>query len=174
MLNYITMCIVPGMILVIIILGIKEKKDVFNLFIEGVKNGLKLIYNIFPYILSIMIAIELLRNSGALDMITKPIAPVLSKLGVPTEVVPLFLLRPLSGSASLTMVMDIFKTYGVDSISGKIASIIMGGSETTIYCMTILLGAVKIKKVRGILIAGLLADLVVTILAIVMVNFGFI
>ena len=174
MLNYITMCIVPGMILVIIILGIKEKKDVFNLFIEGVKNGLKLIYNIFPYILSIMIAIELLRNSGALDMITKPIAPVLSRLGVPTEVVPLFLLRPLSGSASLTMVMDIFKTYGVDSISGKIASIIMGGSETTIYCMTILLGAVKIKKVRGILIAGLLADLVVTILAIVMVNFGFI
>ena len=174
MLNYITMCIVPGMILVIIILGIKEKKDVFNLFIEGVKNGLKLIYNIFPYILSIMIAIELLRNSGALDMITKPIAPVLSKLGVPTEVVPLFLLRPLSGSASLTMVMDIFKTYGVDSISGKIASIIMGGSETTIYCMTILLGAVKIKKVRGILIAGLLADLVVTILAIAMVNIGFI
>lgn len=174
MLNYITMCIVPVMILIIILVGVKEKKDILNLFIDGVKNGLKMIYNIFPYILSITIAIELLRNSGALEAIIKPLSPLLNKLGVPSEIVPLCILRPLSGSASLTMVMDIFKTYGVDSVSGKIASIIMGGTETTIYCMTILLGAVKIKKLRGILIAGLLADFVAVLMAILMVNLGFI
>ncbi len=171
MLNYITMCVVPIMVLLIIVIGIKEKKDVFGLFIDGVKNGLKLIYNIFPYILSILIAIEILRNSGAMNFLITPIVPFLSKLGVPAEIIPLCILRPLSGGASMSLVIDIFKTYGVDSISGKIASIIMGGTETTIYCITILFGAVKIKKLRGVLIAGLIADFVAISLAIIIVNF---
>lgn len=174
MINYITMCIVPVMIFLIILIGIKEKKDVFNLFIDGIKKGLKLVFNIFPYILSILIAIDLLRNSGAMDFIIKPITPLLSKIGIPQEIVPLCILRPLSGGASMSLVMDIFSKYGVDSVSGKMASIIMGGTETTIYCITILFGAVKIKKIRGVLIAGLIADFVAISLAIIMVNIGYI
>lgn len=174
MIDYITMSTVPVMILLIIIIGVKEKKDVFTLFIDGVKEGLKVILGIFPYILAILIAIGLFRNSGALDLIIKPITPVLNTLGVPKEIVPLCILRPLSGGASMSLVMDIFKNYGVDSISGKIASIIMGGTETTIYCITILFGAVKIKKLRGVLIAGLIADFVVISTAIIIVKLGFI
>lgn len=174
MIDYITMSIVPVMILLIIIIGVKEKKDVFTLFIDGVKEGLKVVLGIFPYILAILIAIGLFRNSGALDLIIKPITPVLNTLGVPKEIVPLCILRPLSGGASMSLVMDIFKNYGVDSISGKIASIIMGGTETTIYCITILFGAVKIKKLRGVLIAGLIADFVVISTAIIIVKLGFI
>lgn len=174
MIDYITMSTVPVMILLIIIIGVKEKKDVFALFIDGVKEGLKVVLGIFPYILAILIAIGLFRNSGALDLIIKPITPVLNTLGVPKEIVPLCILRPLSGGASMSLVMDIFKNYGVDSISGKIASIIMGGTETTIYCITILFGAVKIKKLRGILIAGLIADFVVISTAIIIVKLGLI
>lgn len=174
MIDYITMSTVPVMILLIIIIGVKEKKDVFALFIEGVKEGLKVVLGIFPYILAILIAIGLFRNSGALDLIIKPITPVLNTLGVPKEIIPLCILRPLSGGASMSLVMDIFKNYGVDSISGKIASIIMGGTETTIYCITILFGAVKIKKLRGVLIAGLIADFVVISTAIIIVKLGFI
>lgn len=174
MIDYITMSTVPVMILLIIIIGVKEKKDVFALFIDGAKEGLKVVLGIFPYILAILIAIGLFRNSGALDLIIKPITPVLNTLGVPKEIVPLCILRPLSGGASMSLVMDIFKNYGVDSISGKIASIIMGGTETTIYCITILFGAVKIKKLRGVLIAGLIADFVVISTAIIIVKLGFI
>ena len=174
MIDYITMSTVPVMILLIIIIGVKEKKDVFALFIDGVKEGLKVVLGIFPYILAILIAIGLFRNSGALDLIIKPITPVLNTLGVPKEIIPLCILRPLSGGASMSLVMDIFKNYGVDSISGKIASIIMGGNETTIYCITILFGAVKIKKLRGVLIAGLIADFVVISTAIIIVKLGFI
>ena len=174
MIDYITMSTVPVMILLIIIIGVKEKKDVFALFIDGVKEGLKVVLGIFPYILAILIAIGLFRNSGALDLIIKPITPVLNTLGVPKEIIPLCILRPLSGGASISLVMDIFKNYGVDSISGKIASIIMGGTETTIYCITILFGAVKIKKLRGVLIAGLIADFVVISTAIIIVKLGFI
>lgn len=172
MIDYITMSTVPVMILLIIIIGVKEKKDVFTLFIDGVKEGLKVVLGIFPYILAILIAIGLFRNSGALDLIIKPITPVLNTLGVPKEIVPLCILRPLSGGASMSLVMDIFKNYGADSISGKIASIIMGGTETTIYCITILFGAVKIKKLRGVLIAGLIADFVVISTAIIIVKLG--
>lgn len=172
MIDYITMSTVPVMILLIIIIGVKEKKDVFALFIDGVKEGLKVVLGIFPYILAILIAIGLFRNSGALDLIIKPITPVLNTLGVPKEIIPLCILRPLSGGASMSLVMDIFKNYGVDSISGKIASIIMGGTETTIYCITILFGAVKIKKLRGVLIAGLIADFVVISTAIIIVKLG--
>lgn len=174
MIDYITMSTVPVMILLIIIIGVKEKKDVFALFIDGVKEGLKVVLGIFPYILAILIAIGLFRNSGALDLIIKPITPVLNTLGVPKEIIPLCILRPLSGGASMSLVMDIFKNYGVDSISGKIASIIMGGTETTIYCITILFGAIKIKKLRGVLIAGLIADFVVISTAIIIVKLGFI
>lgn len=174
MFNYIVMSIVPVMVFLIILIGVKEKKDVFNLFIEGVKNGLKMIYGIFPYMLSILIIIELLRNSGALEILIKPLTPLLNKLGIPSEIIPLCILRPISGGASMSIVLDIFKKNGIDSISGKIASIIMGGTETTIYCITILFGAVKIKKLRGVLVAGLIADFVAISLSIIFVKLGYV
>lgn len=174
MLNYVVVSIVPLTIISIIVIGIKEKKDVFKLFIDGVKDGLKVVYNIFPYILAITIAIGLLNKTGAISVIISPIKPILEKLNIPSEILPLCILRPLSGGASMSAVMDIFKEVGPDSKAGKMASVIMSANETTLYTITIFLGAVKIKKVRGILIAGLIADFVATILAIVFVNIGMI
>lgn len=131
-------------------------------------------YGIFPYILAITIAIGLLKSTGAINIITYPIRPILQKLNIPSEIIPLCILRPLSGGASMSAVMDIFKELGPDSKAGKMASVIMSANETTLYTITIFLGAVKIKKVRGILIAGLIADFIATILAIVFVNIGMI
>ena len=174
MLNYIIMCIVPLMILFIIVIATKEKKDIFKLFIEGALDGLKVVYNIFPYILSITIAIGLLKSTGALDVILYPFKPILVKFGIPEDIIPLCIMRPLSGGASMSVVMEIFKTSGVDSISGKMASVIMGATETTLYTITILFGAVKIKRSRGVLIAGLIADFIAILTAIIFVNLNII
>ena len=133
MLNYIIMCIVPLMILFIIVIAAKEKKDIFKLFIEGALDGLKVVYNIFPYILAITISIGLLKSTGALDVILYPFKPLLVKFGIPEDIIPLCIMRPLSGGASMSVVMEIFKTSGADSISGKMASVIMGATETTLY-----------------------------------------
>lgn len=174
MLNYIAISIIPVMIFVIILVGIKEKKDVYALFIEGVVDGLKIVYKIFPYVLGITVAIGLLKNTNALNIILTPIMPLLNKFGVPMDIIPLMALRPLSGAASTSLVMEIFKNSGPDSVSGKIASIIMGGTETTLYTITILFAAAKTKKLRGTLIAGLLADMTAIIAAIILVNIGII
>lgn len=168
------MCIVPLMILFIIVIATKEKKDIFKLFIEGALDGLKVVYNIFPYILSITIAIGLLKSTGALDVILYPFKPILVKFGIPEDIIPLCIMRPLSGGASMSVVMEIFKTSGVDSISGKMASVIMGATETTLYTITILFGAVKIKRIRGVLIAGLIADFIAILMAIIFVNLNII
>ena len=174
MLNYIIMCIVPLMILFIIVIATKEKKDIFKLFIEGALDGLKVVYNIFPYILSITIAIGLLKSTGALDVILYPFKPILVKFVIPEDIIPLCIMRPLSGGASMSVVMEIFKTSGVDSISGKMASVIMGAKETTLYTITILFGAVKIKRIRGVMIAGLIADFIAILTAIIFVNLNII
>lgn len=170
--NYFIMCIIPLMILVILILALKEKKDVFRLFVEGNLEGLKIVYNIFPYILAITIAIGLLQVTGALNILLYPLKPILEKLGVPDDIIPLCVMRPLSGGASMSVVMDIFKKQGPDSISGKMASVIMGATETTLYTITILFGSIKLKKIRGVLIAGLIADFIAIFTAILLVNFN--
>ena len=112
MLNYIIMCIVPLMMLFIIVIAAKEKKDIFKLFIEGALDGLKVVYNIFPYILAITISIGLLKSTGALDVILYPFKPLLVKFGIPEDIIPLCIMRPLSGGASMSVVMEIFKTSG--------------------------------------------------------------
>ncbi len=170
--DFIIVCIVPLFILFTIFMGLKEKKDIFKLFVEGCLEGLKTVYKIFPFILAITIAIGLLKSTGALNLLLIPLKPILVKFGIPDDIIPLCLMRPLSGGASMSIVMDIFKNSGPDTVSGKIASIIMGATETTLYTITILFGAVGIKKIRGVLIAGLIADTVAIITAIVLVNIG--
>lgn len=174
MIEYISIMALPMMIFVIVITGIIEKKDVLALFTEGVIDGLKVIYKIFPHILAIMVAVSLFKDTGAMDIVFKPFNGILSKFNIPKEIVTLSILRPISGGAANSVVMDIFSEYGPDSIQGKIASILMGGTETTFYVITILFGAVGIKKIRGTLAAALIADFVAIALSIYIVINGYI
>ncbi len=171
---YVFSSVVPVFILITIIFGIKNKLDILKLFTDGVLEGLKTALSIFPYILAITIAITLLQDTGVLAWLIKPMQGVLVGLGIPESIVPLALFRPLSGGASTSVVMDIFKRCGPDSIEGKMSSIIMGGTETTFYVTTVLFGAAKVKKMRGTIIAAIIADVVAVAAAIILVNTGFV
>lgn len=158
--NYISTIAVPAVIIIIIIYGIIDKKKVYDIFVTGAKDGMKIVINIFPTLLGIFLAVGALRSSGLLEIITTAIAPFTSKVGFPSQVIPLALLRPISGSASLAVATDIMTTYGVDSRIGLITSTIMGSTETTFYTIAIYTSSVGVKNIRFVLFAALIADFV--------------
>lgn len=160
LINYISSIAVPATIVIIILYGIIEKKQVFDLFLDGAKEGLQIVVNIFPTLLGLFLSINILRASGIIDLITNIVLPILNLLRFPSEILPLALLRPISGSASMAVATDIMSKYGVDSLIGLMTSTIMGSTETTLYTIALYTSAVKIKKVRFVLIAALFADFV--------------
>lgn len=163
----------PLVILLIILFGFKEKKNVFDLFLVGAKKGLEITITIFPTLIGLFFAIGLLNNSGIINFITKLIEPILSFFNFPKEILPLALLRPISGSASLALATDIIKNNGVDSNIGLIASVIMGSTETTLYTIAVYCSSIKIKNTRKIIIPALLADLTGIIVSIIICNILF-
>ena len=169
---YVFSAVVPLFILITMVVGLKTKLDILKLFTDGVLDGLKTILSIFPYILAITIAITLIQETGLIVWIIKPIKGVLTNWNIPESIIPLAVFRPLSGGAAMSVVMDIFKRYGPDSVEGKMASIIMGGTETTFYVTTVLFGAAKIKKVRGTILAAIIADITAVLVSILLVNKG--
>lgn len=172
MISYISIVAIPLLIFIILLTGVVEKKEILTLFVQGAQEGLKTIYKIFPHVLAIMVAVSLFRETGAIDIVFYPIIKLLNNFNVSKEVLTLSILRPISGGASSAIVMDIFEKFGPDSVQGKIASILMGGTETTFYVITVLFGAVGIKRIRGTLIAALLADLTAIALSIIIVVNG--
>ena len=158
--NYISSAIIPLVILGIVGYGLYEKNKVYDTFVDGAREGIDIVFNIFPTLGGIFLAVGALRSSGVLDLIINVIEPVTSFLKFPSQIMPLAILRPISGSASMGVATDIIKTYGVDSKIGLIASCIMGSTETTLYTIAIYTGCIKIKKIRFVLIASLIADIV--------------
>ncbi len=158
--NYISAAAVPTVILLIIAYGLKEKNKVYDTFIEGAKEGLEIVINIFPTLIGIFLAVGALRSSGILDLIIGLIKPIINILKIPAEIMPLAILRPISGSASMAVATDIMSKYGVDELIGIIAGTIMGSTETTFYTIALYTSAVGIKKIRYVLVAALVADIV--------------
>ena len=163
LINYISTISIPLIILIITLNGILEKQNIFDTFIEGAKEGINIIIGIFPTLIGLFVAIGALRQSGVLDMVISMLSPITNIFSIPKEIMPLAILRPISGSASTAIAVDIMKIYGVDSLIGQIASTLMGSTETTIYTIAIYTSIVKIKKTRLVLLAGLIGDLVGTI-----------
>ena len=156
--NYISIIAMPLVILIIIFKALKEKVSVFDIFLKGATEGIEISLKIFPTLIGLFVAIGMLRSSGILDFIVKLISPVLEYIKFPGQLVPLALLRPISGSASMAVATDIIKQNGVDSFIGILAAVIMGATETTLYTIAVYTSSVKIKNTRGILIAALAAD----------------
>lgn len=150
----------PAVILLIVFYGLKSKTKVFDLFLDGAKEGLELTISIFPTLIGLFVAIGALRTSGIIDMITNVITPLLNIIHFPSELMPLAILRPISGSSSIAVATDIMQNFGVDSLIGKMASVIMGSTETTIYTIAIYTSCIKVKKTRNVLVAALIADVV--------------
>ena len=155
MFSYITRSIIPIIVLIIITYGMIKGRKVYEWFIEGAKEGLKVCVNIFPYLL---------------DMLNNAVSPLCKLIDLPKEIVPLVLIKPLSGSGAMGVFTDILKSYGADSPIGLVASVIMGTTETIFYTITVYFGAVKIKKTRHTVWAAIMADMTAIIMAILMVK----
>lgn len=169
--NFLSNLAMPLIILLIVIYGVIEKKEVFDKFIEGVKDGIKIVINIFPTLIGLFLAVGTLRSSGVIDIVVNILDPLLEIVNFPTEIMPLALLRPISGSSSIAVAIDIMKNFGVDSQIGIMAAVIMGATETTLYTIAVYSSSVKIKKTRFVLIAALTADIVGIITSIIVCRF---
>lgn len=158
--NFVSSLAMPLVILLIVTYGLIEKNKVFDDFLEGAKEGVEIVFSILPTLIGLFVAIGALRSSGIIDMMIHFITPLLNVIDFPSEIMPLAMLRPISGSGSIAVATDIMKTYGVDTMIGKMASVIMGSTETTLYTIAIYTSCVKIKKTRFVLLASLVADVV--------------
>ncbi len=154
----VTKLILGGFLFSIPTYALYKKLNIFSLFKEGSIDGIKTIIRIFPYMLGMIIAIGMLRTAGAFEIIAKLCEPFLILLGIPSDIVPLAITRPLSGSASNAVFANIVNTHGGDALISKISALIMGSTETTFYVIAIYFGSVGIKKTRHAIPAGLLAD----------------
>ncbi len=170
-LNFVSNLAMPLIILIIVIYGLKEKRKVFDDFLDGAKEGIGIVLSIFPTLIGLFVAIGALRSSGILDIIIRILNPILSMINFPTELMPLAMLRPISGSSSIAIATDIMTNYGTDTELGMMASVIMGSTETTLYTIAVYTSCVKIKKTRFILLAALTADIVGIITSVVVCRF---
>lgn len=160
MASYISNMIMPMMILLILGYALKEKVKIYDTFLEGAKEGMEMVFGLLPTLIGIFVAIGALRSSGILDVIVKGITPICQMFDIPSQIMPLALIRPISGSASMAVAVDIMSTWGVDSKIGMIASTIMGSTETTLYTIAVYTSCVKIKKIKFTLATALIADAV--------------
>ena len=172
-LNLISLWALPFLILLVLTIGVIRKVPVYEEFTHGAKDGFKVAVNIIPYLVAIIVAISMLRASGAIEMLASAIAPLLKSCHIPADVLPLTIVRSLSGSAALGVFSDIANNLGPDSYATKLAAVMVGSSETTFYVLAVYFGAVKISKIRYALIVGLLADLVGIIAAVWVCNLMF-
>ena len=163
----------PTVILIILTAALIKKVPVYETFIEGAKDGVKVSFNIVPYLVAIIVAISMLRASGAIDALSFLLSDILSKLRFPADILPLAIVRSLSGSAALGVFSDIIANNDVNSYTSKLAAIMLGSSETTFYVLTVYFGAVGIKKFRYALLTGLCADLAGIIMSVIVARFFF-
>lgn len=165
--------IIPAMILFILLVGLYRKVPAYESFVEGGKEGLQIASTLLPFLLGMMVSIAIFRASGAMEAFTSLLEPFLDLIGFPSEIVPLALVRPISGTAALGMTTELIQTYGADSFIGRLASTMQGSTDTTLYIITVYFGAVGIRKMGDALKVGLLADLIGIIASIIIVSIVF-
>ncbi|MGG7179101.1 spore maturation protein [Clostridium paraputrificum] len=168
--EYITKSIIGIIVVIIIGYGMIKGGKVYEWFIEGAKDGLNVCVRIFPYLLAMIVAVNIFKAANLLDILNNLLSPIAGAVGLPKEIIPLVLIKPLSGSGAQGIFANILQTYGPDTTIGLMASVIMGTTETIFYTVTVYFGAVKVKKVRHTVWAAILADLAAIIMAIFMVN----
>lgn len=166
---FISDLMIPMVFFLIVGYAMQKKIDVFDTFVEGAKDGFKIVLKILPTLIGLMMAVGILRSSGFLDYITNLLIPITNRIGFPTPLVPIAIMRTISASATTGLVLDLFKTYGPDSFIGRMASIMMGCTETVFYTMSIYFMSVNIKKTRHTLpgallvtVAGIVASVIIT------------
>lgn len=165
--------IIPVMVLGIIIYGLLKKVDIYDVFVEGSKESYDMILTMFPCMLAMIFGVNIFIKSGVLEYIFVFFQTILDFLNIPLEIIPMAIMRPISGSSSLAILNTILENYGPDSFIGRLASVIQGSTDTTFYVLTLYFGSIGIKKIRYSLWAGLFADVIGIVSAIIIVNLMF-
>ncbi len=171
--NMISLWLIPVIIGFILLYGTIKRVPTYESFVEGGKEGIQIAFSIIPYLVGMLVAITVFRESGALDFFMNLIRPYLMAIGIPADIVPLAIIRPISGNAALGITSDLIATHGPDSFIGRLASTMQGSTDTTLYILTVYFGAVGIKKMGDALKVGLWADFIAIIVSIIIVTLVF-
>ena len=164
---------IPSLVLFIVLYGAIKKVKVYELFVDGAKEGFNVGIRIIPYLVAMLVAIGVFRSSGAMDFLATLLSPLTKLIGMPAEALPVAIMRPLSGSGTLGLISEIMKTHGPDSLIGRMVSVIMGSGETTFYVLAVYFGSVSISKTRHAVPAGIVADIVGILMSVLLVNWMF-
>jgi spore maturation protein B len=156
--EWLSVLIIPLIVLLVLGIGALKRVKVYDSFVEGAKEGFNVAVRIIPYLVAMLVAIAMFRASGAMEVLTTLLAPLTDLIGMPSEVLPMALMRPLSGSGSLGVMSELMEVHGADSLIGFISSTMFGSTETTFYVIAVYFGAVNIRKTRYAIPAGLAAD----------------
>lgn len=165
--------LIPIVVLLIIIYAGRKKVPIYDSFINGAKEGLELAISILPYLVAMLFATNILIKSNVLNNIFSCMKPFFDFIKVPIEILPMAIVRPISGNASFAVMIDLIKTFGVDSFIGRLAATLQGSTDTTIYVLSLYFGSIGIKKIGHAMWAGLLTDLLAVIVSIVLVSVVF-
>lgn len=157
---------IPVLLVVIPLAGILRKVKVYDVFIEGAKEGFEVGVKIIPFLVGILVAIGMFRGSGAMELLMAGLRPLAAATGFPSELIPLAILRSLTGSGSLAFTTDLIKTYGPDSLIARMAATMYGSTETTFYVLAVYFGAVAVRRTRHAVPAALIGDIVAAIAAV--------
>jgi spore maturation protein B len=162
-LEAISLWAIPVLLVFIPLIGMIRKVKVYDVFVDGAKEGFDVAIKIIPFLVGILVAIGMFRASGAMDLLLAALRPLMDATGFPAELVPLAILRTLTGSGSLAFTTDLIKTHGADSLIARMAATMYGSSETTFFVLAVYFGAVQVKKTRHAVPAALIGDVVAAI-----------
>lgn len=158
LISLVSLWAIPCLICFILVFGLVKKVPVYDTFVEGAQDGFGTAIRIIPYLVGMMVAISVFRASGALEFFLSFLSPLLALLHIPSEIVPLAIIRPISGTGALALTTNIIEQYGPDSFLGRLASTIQGSTDTTLYILTVYFGSVGIRQIGYALKVGLWAD----------------
>jgi spore maturation protein B len=172
-LDLVSLWAIPVLITGIVFYGVIKKVRVYEVFVDGAKEGFEVAIKIIPFLVAILVAIGMFRGSGAMELMTEGLRPVLGAIAFPPELFPLAILRSLSGSGSLALVTDLIHTHGPDSFLARTGATMYGSTETTFYVLAVYFGAVGVRKMRHAVAAGLIAEAAAAITAIIVCRWMF-
>lgn len=165
--------LIPIVVLLIVIYSWRKKVNIYDSFVNGAKEGLELSISVFPYLVAMLFATDILLKSNVLNNVFSLAKPLFDVLKVPVEILPMAIIRPISGNASFAVMIDLIKKFGVDSFLGRLAATLQGSTDTTIYVLSLYFGSVGIKRIGHAMWAGLLTDLSALIVSLILVSVVF-
>lgn len=165
--------IIPFLVLIVILYGLYKKVNIYDEFLDGASESFGMTLKIFPCILSMILGVNIFLKSGILNALYDLIEPFFNYVKIPIQVLPMMIMRPISGNSTLAILNNLFVDFGPDSLIGRLGSVIQGSTDTTLYVITLYFGSVGVKKIRYALWVGLFADLIGIIASVIVVNIFF-